>query len=68
MSPASETQPTCRFCGEPLRTSFADLGKTPLANSYLDNADPDTADPRYPLHARVCGGCFLVQAEDVVPA
>ncbi len=68
MSARSETHPACRFCGEPLRTSFANLGETPLANSYLDNADPGTADPRYPLHARVCDSCLLVQAEDVVPA
>jgi SAM-dependent methyltransferase len=68
MSAASGTTLACRFCGEALHTSFADLGETPLANSYLDNADPDTADPRYPLHARVCESCFLVQVEDVVPA
>ncbi|MDA0787447.1 MAG: class I SAM-dependent methyltransferase [Proteobacteria bacterium] len=68
MIPSSGTLPACRFCGETLRTTFADLGATPLANSYLDNADPGTADPRYPLHARVCDSCFLVQAEDVVPA
>lgn len=68
MSPSDETHLACRFCGETLRTSFADLGETPLANSYLDNADPNAADPRYPLHARVCDGCLLVQVEDVVPA
>lgn len=68
MIAAQGTNPACRFCGEALRTSFADLGETPLANSYLDNADPATADPRYPLHARVCDSCLLVQAEDVVPA
>ena len=68
MSAASESQLACRFCGAALRTSFADLGETPLANSYLDNADPGTPDPRFPLHARVCDGCFLVQVEDVVPA
>lgn len=68
MSAQHETTLACRFCGETLRTSFADLGETPLANSYLENADANTADPRYPLHARVCNACFLVQVEDVVPA
>ncbi|MBT3399061.1 MAG: methyltransferase domain-containing protein [Rhodospirillaceae bacterium] len=68
MSVQHETTLACRFCGEALRTSFADLGETPLANSYLNDADPDTADPRYPLHARVCDSCFLVQVEDAVPA
>lgn len=60
--------PNCRFCGTPLTESFADLGKTPLANSYVDPAHAGTPDPVYPLHARVCGECLLVQVEDVVPA
>lgn len=60
--------PICRFCGTPLTESFADLGKTPLANSYVDPASAGTPDPVYPLHARVCGECLLVQVEDVVPA
>jgi hypothetical protein len=68
MSVQHETTLACRFCGEPLRTSFVDLGETPLANSYLKDDDPDTADPRYPLHARVCDSCLLVQVEDAVPA
>jgi len=68
MSAQRETDLACRFCGESLRTSFADLGETPLANSYLDDAEPSTADPHFPLHARVCDSCFLVQVEDVVPA
>lgn len=60
--------PNCRFCGTELTRTFADLGQTPLANSYVA---PDTdlaSDPAYPLHARVCGECLLVQVEDVVPA
>jgi 2-polyprenyl-3-methyl-5-hydroxy-6-metoxy-1,4-benzoquinol methylase len=38
----------------------------PLANSFVA---PETAapDPTYPLHARVCEQCFLVQVEPVVP-
>jgi len=60
--------PNCRFCDTELTQTFADLGQTPLANSYVA---PDTElaeDPDYPLHARVCGECLLVQVEDVVPA
>ena len=56
----------CRACGAALRHSFADLGETPLANSYPGVADLARPDPRYPLHARVCGSCFLVQVEEVV--
>jgi SAM-dependent methyltransferase len=58
----------CRFCGTPLSQTFADLGRTPLANSYVATDTDATEDPTYPLHARVCGECFLVQVEDVVPA
>ncbi|MFC7334990.1 class I SAM-dependent methyltransferase [Rhodocista pekingensis] len=59
---------SCRACGAPLRHSFVDLGKTPLANSYLDPDRAGRPEPVYDLHARVCDACFLVQVEDVVPA
>jgi SAM-dependent methyltransferase len=51
----------CRFCGAPLRHSFADLGSSPLANSYLRADELEAPEPFYPLHARVCERCFLVQ-------
>jgi hypothetical protein len=55
----------CRFCGAVLTTTFVDLGETPLANSYLTAEEVAAGrDPRYPLHARVCGECFLVQVDD----
>ncbi len=60
--------PNCRFCGTELTHTFADLGRTPLANSYVAPDTTLTEDPSYPLHARVCGECLLVQVEDVVPA
>ena len=57
----------CRFCGAPLTTTFVDLGETPLANSYLTTEDVAAGrERRYPLHARVCGECFLVQVDDPV--
>ncbi|MCG8490849.1 MAG: class I SAM-dependent methyltransferase [Sneathiellales bacterium] len=59
---------SCRFCGSALTETFVDLGKTPLANSYI-KAEADIAKEKsYPLHARVCAECFLVQVEDAVPA
>ncbi len=57
----------CRFCETPLTRTLVDLGKTPLANSYLMPEQLDQPEPRYPLHAMVCDACFLVQVEDVVP-
>ncbi len=59
----------CRFCGASPTTSFADLGATPLANNYLnDTPEALRKEHSYPLHARVCGSCFLVQIDTVVPA
>ena len=51
----------CRFCGAPLERVFADLGSSPLANSFLAAADLDRGEPFYPLCARVCERCWLVQ-------
>ena len=55
---------TCRFCGASLEHSFADLGASPLSNSYLRPADLHRMEAVYPLHAYVCGTCFLVQLEE----
>ncbi|MFA5122780.1 methyltransferase domain-containing protein [Zavarzinia sp.] len=61
--------PACRFCGAPLTRTFVDLGKTPLANSYVTAEDVAAGrDKSYPLHARVCDSCLLVQVDEVVPA
>ncbi|TFV59928.1 methyltransferase domain-containing protein [Mycobacterium sp. PS03-16] len=51
----------CRQCSTPLRQSFCDLGMSPLANSYLTEADLDHGEMFYPLHAYVCMECHLVQ-------
>ncbi len=52
----------CRFCGSALEHTFADLGMSPLANSYpADGAD--RMEPFYPLRAYVCGACYLVQLD-----
>jgi len=62
------TAPRCRFCRTPLVHTFLDLGRQPLANSYLTAEQLAAgAEAAYPLHVRVCRNCFLVQADDVVP-
>jgi len=66
MTPAMPAPP-CRFCGTALVQSFADLGAMPLANSYLASPADAAREVSYPLHARVCGECRLVQVDDVVP-
>lgn len=40
----------------------------PLANSYVSLENAHTPDPVFPLHARVCERCFLVQLDHVVDA
>jgi SAM-dependent methyltransferase len=64
-APLGEAAPArpCRFCGAPLSESFCDLGASPLANRYLRADQLSAMEPTYPLHAYVCGECFLVQLE-----
>ena len=54
----------CRFCGATVEAVFADLGSSPLANSYLSPELLGAMEPFYPLRALVCGRCFLVQLEE----
>jgi SAM-dependent methyltransferase len=54
----------CRFCGTQLTHLFADLGMSPLANSYLSEEELGQMEPFYPLRALVCHECLLVQLED----
>src|SRR5882762_1677271 len=57
------TLPQCRFCKAVLEHTFVDLGMFPLSNAYLREEQLGCMEPFYPLHARVCGKCFLVQLE-----
>jgi SAM-dependent methyltransferase len=54
----------CRFCASPLDVVFADLGMSPLANSYLTPEQGNSMESFYPLRALVCSRCFLVQLEE----
>src|SRR5882672_2337254 len=61
----NQNLPSCRFCGTELEHIFADLGETPLANRNLLH-DQIADERKYPLVARVCGACFLVQVDHSV--
>ncbi len=65
-----ETSPgyRCRFCNEPLRETFVDLGLSPLCESYIDAAHLSAPESFYPLHSFVCEKCFLVQLPEHVGA
>lgn len=54
----------CRFCGAELAHTFADLGMSPISNAFLTAEQLSRMEPFYPLHAYVCGSCFLVQLEE----
>jgi SAM-dependent methyltransferase len=58
------SQTACRFCVAPVEAVFADLGMSPLANSYLPPERANSMEPFYPLRALVCANCFLVQLEE----
>ena len=60
--------PSCRFCTAPLRHTFVDLGMSPLCESYVPAERVGSVEAFYPLHARVCESCLLVQLEEFVAA
>jgi SAM-dependent methyltransferase len=65
--PVSEFEsPRCRFCAAPLSQTFVDLGMSPLCESYVPAERVGLMEPFYPLHARVCEQCLLVQLEEFV--
>src|SRR3989442_5169725 len=59
-------QSGCRFCGTKLDHTFVDLGMSPLCESFLPGDQLNQMEAFYPLHAYVCGNCFLVQLEAYV--
>src|SRR5215467_4568969 len=56
----------CRLCDRRLETTFVDLGMSPLCESFLTADQINQMESYYPLHALVCGGCFLVQLQEYV--
>jgi hypothetical protein len=56
----------CRFCSTELRTSFVDLGMSPLCQTHIEPEQLNSMERFYPLHAWVCESCFLVQLEEYV--
>jgi SAM-dependent methyltransferase len=58
----------CRFCNAPLEATFVDLGLSPLCENFVTAKQLAEGEVFYPLHAKVCGECFLVQLDHVVRA
>jgi SAM-dependent methyltransferase len=56
----------CRLCDSRLEHSFVALGMSPLCETFLTAEQLDSMEPYFPLHALVCGECFLVQLKEYV--
>jgi SAM-dependent methyltransferase len=63
---ASPAAGYCRLCGASLTTTFVNLGMSPLCESFVPASDIDKMEAYFPLHALVCGECFLVQLREYV--
>jgi SAM-dependent methyltransferase len=58
----------CRACGGRLTVTMADLGLQPASNAFLESPAGFHHEKRYPLRAKVCEICKLVQLDyDVSP-
>lgn len=58
----------CRACGGSLSVTMADLGLQPPSNAFLSSMAEAVDEKRYPLRAKVCESCKLVQVDyDVAP-
>ncbi len=55
----------CRFCGMPLQHTFVDLGMSPVSNANISSDRAEAMEPFFPLHARVCHACWLVQLPEI---
>ncbi len=57
---------SCRFCSQHLKTTFVDLGMSPLCQTHVAPEQLHEGEHFYPLHAYVCDHCFLVQLQEFV--
>ncbi|MBI4423978.1 MAG: methyltransferase domain-containing protein [Elusimicrobia bacterium] len=63
---ASRSVDRCRICGSPDLHRYLDLGRTPLANSYLAEADLAAEEFAEELCLQLCRACGLSQLTRVV--
>jgi hypothetical protein len=55
----------CRGCSSTLSKTFIDLGESPIANNLLSLHQLTEPEEFFPLHARTCDACGLVQLPEV---
>jgi hypothetical protein len=68
MSENALPRPRCRFCATPLEISVVDLGMSPPCQSVVTSEGLEAMERFYPLHARLCPSCLLVQLPELVAA
>ena len=56
----------CRLCGSASLASVVDLGATPPCERFLAADQLDEPEVTYPLHLRVCTGCWLAQIPPLI--
>lgn len=56
----------CYLCGGTELSTVVDLGASPPCELFLTEADLAGPEPTYPLHARVCHACLLVQVPPLI--
>jgi hypothetical protein len=54
----------CRFCDLPLEATLIDLGHAPPSNSFLTKDMLSLPETTFPLCAKICDNCMLVQVEE----
>ncbi|MEU8381408.1 class I SAM-dependent methyltransferase [Streptosporangium sp. NPDC048865] len=57
---------TCRLCGSTSLASVVDLGATPPCERFLTEEQLEEPEVTYPLHLRVCTGCWLAQIPPMI--
>ncbi len=67
MTSQNSVEVACLGCGGILPEPFLDLGRTPLANSYLRRDQLDLPEESFRLAVAYCPSCHLVQLTDRVP-
>jgi len=63
---SSDSVTRCRVCSSLGVRLVLDLGMVPLANSFIDPADADRAEPTFALGIRFCPTCAIVQVPQTV--
>jgi len=54
----------CRFCNHPLEHTLIDLGHAPPSNAFLLPEKLSEPENTYPLSAKICDNCMLVQVQE----